>query len=213
LISDPVSASSGQTVLKVGYPKGSYVPSNDPIGEAVIQDGYNDANSSSTFRPSLLLSYSVAFPSNFDFVKGGKLPGLYSSVGISNASDASSPYTLDANTDGCSGGARDGVGESCWSVRLMWRENGEGEVYAYFPTNPSGSYDPCSQRKDTMICNDKFGTSIGRGSFRFNKGGGGYTDVNLYVQLNSLPNLANGGIQLWIDGVQVVNEQGLLLRT
>lgn len=43
-------------------------------------------------------------------------------------------------------------------------------VYAYFPTNVSGSYDPCGQRK-TLICNDAYGTSIGRGSFTFKRGG------------------------------------------
>ena len=70
----------------------------------------------------MTLAYDVFVPASFEYVQGGKLPGLYSSVGTQDASGS-----WDANTDACSGGARNGVGESCWSARLMWREGGAGE--------------------------------------------------------------------------------------
>lgn len=57
-----------------------------------------------------LLTYEVAFSSQFDWVKGGKLPGLW--AGGKNGSV-------------CSGGSEsDGA---CFSARLMWRANGTGE--------------------------------------------------------------------------------------
>jgi len=58
----------------------------------------------------MMLSYEIAFDSNFDWVKGGKLPGLRGGL----------------NSTGCSGGNQaDGL--SCFSSRLMWRTNGQGE--------------------------------------------------------------------------------------
>lgn len=130
--SDPVGGTSfyPQPFLPPVLPGGSnqspytnaLASNSSALSSAVnVQSQTGTAATSSSF-PSLLLSYSVGFPANFDFVKGGKLPGLYSSVGLLRPNG-----TLDANTDGCSGGARDGVGESCWSARVMWRENGEGE--------------------------------------------------------------------------------------
>ena len=58
----------------------------------------------------MLLSYEVAFEANFDWVKGGKLPGLRGGLA----------------TSGCSGGSKSNGG-SCFSSRVMWRQNGAGE--------------------------------------------------------------------------------------
>jgi len=56
------------------------------------------------------LSYDVYFENSFEFVRGGKLPGLAS-----------------ANpTDGCNS-----VKPDSWSSRLMWRENGALQSYFY----------------------------------------------------------------------------------
>ena len=54
------------------------------------------------------LEYEVYFPTGFEWVKGGKLPGfLGGPIGCSGGDD---PY-------------------GCWSVRLMWRREGAGEAY------------------------------------------------------------------------------------
>ncbi|MFD7710714.1 polysaccharide lyase [Streptomyces sp. NPDC059785] len=63
----------------------------------------------------LHLRYYVRFPEGFDFVKGGKLPGLY---GGTNTSGGHVP-------DGSNG----------LSTRYMWRSGGRGEVYAYLPAS------------------------------------------------------------------------------
>lgn len=59
--------------LQVLYPRGSNAPHNDPQGGtefyAIPLDLSTATNAS--------LQYSVYFPLDFDWVKGGKLPGLY----------------------------------------------------------------------------------------------------------------------------------------
>ncbi len=64
---------------------------------------------------SAYLSYYLRIPRGFDFVKGGKLPGLY---GGRVTSGRHIP-------DGANG----------FSTRYMWRKGGTGEVYAYLPTS------------------------------------------------------------------------------
>lgn len=54
-----------------------------------------------------MLEYEVYFPGSFDFVMGGKLPGMHG-----------------GNLQ-CSGYSSVPNGNNCFSTRLMWRENGE----------------------------------------------------------------------------------------
>jgi hypothetical protein len=61
------------------------------------------------------LAYRLRLPAGFNFVKGGKLPGLY---GGRRNSGRKIP-------DGTNG----------FSTRYMWRTDGAGEVYAYLPTS------------------------------------------------------------------------------
>ncbi|KAK1218510.1 hypothetical protein PQX77_018836 [Marasmius sp. AFHP31] len=118
-----------------------------------------------------MLSYDIAFDKDFEWVKGGKLPGLRGGP----------------NSAGCSGGNRP-TGRDCFSTRLMWRQDGAGEVYAYMQS-PNGL---CKQRNIT--CNSDFGISISRGSFIF--AAGQWSHVTLLVQLNNPPDVANGNVQL-----------------
>jgi hypothetical protein len=61
------------------------------------------------------LRYFVRFPDGFNFVKGGKLPGLY-------GGRANNGRKIPDGTNG-------------FSTRYMWRTAGAGEVYAYLPTS------------------------------------------------------------------------------
>ncbi|KAH9940513.1 uncharacterized protein BXZ73DRAFT_42689 [Epithele typhae] len=145
-------------------------------------------NSSNAFN-SMMISYEVAFDSNFDFVKGGKLPGLRGGP----------------DPNGCSGGDA-ATGTNCFSTRLMWRTNGAGEVYAYIPT-PNNI---CSN--SDFICNDDgFGTSIDRGSFSFTTGQ--WHRVTLMVNLNSPTSTVNGQVQLYFNNVQALSEDVLYYRS
>ncbi|KAF9268877.1 hypothetical protein L218DRAFT_892480 [Marasmius fiardii PR-910] len=180
---DPLNATSGP-VLRVTYPRGSY--SHDTGGVQFI-NFWNSSNDQKPFQ-SMMLSYDIAFEQGFDWVKGGKLPGLRGGP----------------NVTGCSGGNQPN-GRDCFSTRLMWRREGAGEVYAYIQS-PNGL---C--KESNITCNSDFGISVSRGSFTFAPGK--WTRVTLLVQLNSPPDIANGNLQLYIDGFQVVSQQDLQFRT
>jgi hypothetical protein len=111
-----INDSTYGNVLRVGFPRGSVTPSYSrqtgaPVGGTQFLSTL--PNSSDKY----CLSYDLKFKENFQFVKGGKLPGLY----------AGSFYSGNNIPDGTNG----------FSTRYMWRTNGSGEVYAYLPTNTS----------------------------------------------------------------------------
>ncbi|OLT14615.1 hypothetical protein BJF78_17980 [Pseudonocardia sp. CNS-139] len=109
LVADPEAP--GGTLLRVRYPAGSASQSGSDIGGGLqayleLPDGPATA---------VDLEYRVRFPAGFDFVKGGKLPGLYGGT-------VTSGWNIPDGTDG-------------FSTRYMWRAGGDGEVYAYLPTS------------------------------------------------------------------------------
>ncbi|KAK2463273.1 hypothetical protein APHAL10511_004928 [Amanita phalloides] len=181
----PTTDSSNDTgpVLQVTYPQGSY--SHGSGGTQFIN--LWNASDGSSFN-SMALSYEVAFDTRFYWVKGGKLPGLRGGL----------------DPTGCSGGS-ESDGTSCFSTRVMWRQNGEGEVYAYIPT-PNGL---CSD--SNIICNSDFGISISRGKFTFTAGR--WSRITMLVQLNNPPDLANGNVQLYFNDVLAINQTGLQIRS
>lgn len=97
------SGASVPTFMRITYPAGS-------VGE-----GSEWKAKPFAARDSAHLRYQVRFPTDFDFVRGGKLPGLYGGAGNSGGN-------IPDGTDG-------------WSTRMMWRAGGKGEVYAYLPTS------------------------------------------------------------------------------
>lgn len=106
--SQPAGVSDSSTsgpVLQVTYKEGSF--SHD-TGGAQFYSLWNTSDGSQ-FN-SMMVSYELAFDSGFDWVKGGKLPGLRGGL----------------NSTGCSGGNK-ANGLDCFSSRLMWRTDGEGE--------------------------------------------------------------------------------------
>jgi hypothetical protein len=60
-------------------------------------------------------------------------------------------------------------------------------VYAYIPITDS----LCSQTG--VICNSDYGTSLGRGSFTFQRGA--WNDIALHVRLNNPLDKANGVVE------------------
>ncbi|RPD63792.1 hypothetical protein L227DRAFT_572234 [Lentinus tigrinus ALCF2SS1-6] len=170
-------------VLQVKYPKGAV---GSEASGMQLYSLWNTSDSSS-FQ-SMLISYEVAFDESFDFVKGGKLPGLRGGP----------------DPNGCSGGNA-ANGTNCFSTRLMWRTSAAGEVYAYIPT-PN---DICSN-SDFRCNSDGFGTSIDRGSFAFVTGR--WNRVALLVRLNQPVNTVNGEVLLYYNNVRALDEQALQYR-
>ncbi|KAH7888587.1 polysaccharide lyase family 14 protein [Phlebopus sp. FC_14] len=185
---DPTPGSPGNTslpgpVLQITYPAGSY---SGDSGGAQWYTLWNTSDGS-TFS-SMLLSYELAFDSSFQWVRGGKLPGLRGGP----------------NVYGCSGGNQPN-GTDCFSTRFMWRTDGEGEVYAYMLT-PN---DICSA--DNIICNSDYGVSISRGSFSFVVGQ--WCRVTMLVQMNDPPDVANGNVVVYFNDVLALTQQDLQLRS
>lgn len=128
-VTDPFSNSSdGSAVMRVYYQKGSYTPSGSDDDVTGGCQFYMSPFEGQAFKKGLV-RYDVAFSDNFDWVKGGKLPGVFGGKLI----EKRSAYSLllihwillgAHGTRGCTGGDM-ANGDNCFSVRLMWRENGK----------------------------------------------------------------------------------------
>lgn len=152
--------------IEVLYPTGSYSPKNSTIkgGAEFI---YRLENSTDIAT----LTYQIRFEPGFDFRKGGKLPGLCSDSCPSGWADVSDGF----------------------SARLMWRKNGDGEVYLYIPGKI-----------------EKYGQSMGRGKFRFIPGQ--YHTISETIHLNTSGN-SDWSLKLEFDGKEVISENGIVFRT
>ncbi|KAI8359831.1 hypothetical protein BD560DRAFT_405388 [Blakeslea trispora] len=185
-VPDPVT--NNATALRVKYSAGSYAPvgSRTSTGTVGGVEFFSVPEHGKMYNTALL-SYDLAFDSNFDWVKGGKLPGIF----------GGSP------SEGCSGGEK-ATGSNCFSIRLMWRAKGAGEAYAYIPTPDS----LCNSKQ--VICNNDYGTSFSRGVIQFSTKK--WTRLEIYVKLNSGSN-SNGILQVWQDGSLMINQQHIQFRS
>lgn len=89
-------------------------------------------------------------------------------------------------------GGRIPDGTNGFSTRFMWRTEGQGEVYAYLPSST------------------RFGTSLGRGDFSFQRGR--FQCIEQELILNT-PGQADGIVRAFVDGELVHETRHLLLRT
>jgi hypothetical protein len=128
------------------------------------------------------LIYNLFFPYNFDFVKGGKLPGLYGG-------------DIEKGCSGCE------HSNKCFSTRLMWRKNGKGEVYLYIPNNNNLNI----KKENTNDC----GISLGRGNFTFIKDN--WIEIKQQIKLNDI-NKNNGFIKLWINSELYIYHYNMIFK-
>lgn len=98
IVADPLTSES--RVLQITYPKG------------IIQEKKTHWHVKFPQAETVTLTYQVLFPVGFDFVRGGKLPGLYG---------GSAPRGGQSTVEG------DG-----FSIRIMWRELGVLCSYLYY---------------------------------------------------------------------------------
>ncbi|KAJ7672514.1 polysaccharide lyase family 14 protein [Mycena polygramma] len=189
-----MAAPDGKQAMQAIYPKGSYIPSKDPKGGFSFYAPGPAAVDLTTAKEALF-GYSVYFPENFNFVLGGKLPGLY---GGDNATTAVS----------CSGGRRS---PTCFSVRLMWRTDGAGELYTYLPDPKFGAPFTANSKMcatQSAECNPTYGASLGRGNFKWATGQ--WTTVSQRVKLNTVGQ-ADGELELFVGGKSVISVTGVAM--
>ncbi|KAG8746153.1 hypothetical protein FRC10_006019 [Ceratobasidium sp. 414] len=171
------------SAIQAFYPKDSINPGNSPQGGA---DFYANPLPALKDAQNVTFGYSVFLPTDFEPVRGGKLPGLY------------------GGKMGCSGGD---AALDCFSTRLMWRAKNEGELYLYAPKDKQT--DRVCNTPPRSICEADYGLSIGRGSFKFTPGQ--WTHVSQTVVLNT-PGRQDGYFTLDVNGKRVLDLQGVYYR-
>jgi hypothetical protein len=110
-----IAERDGKKVFRVDYKPGEIGPEKCGVGWRYPMGRHESAQ----------MTYTVRFSKNFDFVKGGKLPGLCG--GPTNTS-----------------GGRPADGTNGFSARLMWRKDGHGEAYVYHKNQKSNYGDSFS---------------------------------------------------------------------
>jgi len=175
--------------IKVEFPRNGYAAKNGANGKPGGLAFYAKPGPNIFNRDSVALSYKVYFPKNFEWVKGGKLPGLYSKFGQSGG-----------NHDDPSG----------FSYRVMWRAGGQAEAYVYAP----GRQDPNIERLPGYFSDGTIGSSLGRGvqTFLPNQ----WNAVKVYMKLNTIRDgrpVPDGILKLDINGKSAVNYDKMVWRT
>jgi|GEM_PF-1429103 len=165
----------GTNSLRIGYPQGEY-GTRETGGQfpmlmremSALQDHPENHQLQSAH-----LRYYMQFEPGFSFSKGGKMPGLIGGGKSWQRSGGSQP-------DGTNG----------WTLRFMWRENGELFVYAYVPKSGNGKWG-----------NEVWGQYIPTGVFMQP---GQWHKIEQFVDVGT-PGRDDGQLKVWIDGVERVN--------
>ncbi|GEK74017.1 MULTISPECIES: polysaccharide lyase [Halomonas] len=155
--------------LRIHYPEGTSSPGDTEKGGA----GFYAAPDALAGAERACLQYRVRFEPGFDFVKGGKLPGLYGGEAPSGGDEAD--------------------GENGFSMRYMWRANGQGELYEY-----------------AVDQDEDYGKSVGRGRWTFPTGQ--WVTLEQEIILND-PGQDNGMARVWVDGHPILEQRGIVYRT
>lgn len=162
-------------VLRVSYPRGSGTfDSGGPAGGCNFK-----ARPHALPAKDVTLHYRVRFASNFEWSKGGKLPGLF--VGHGDAS----------------GGQH---AAKAASARLMWLRDGQAVAYTYPPAGVKQSAEYLAQARTKGRYGDEV---FGGAKLKFREPGR-WNDVVLRVKLNGFDEdgrpLHNGMLSLSVNG-------------
>lgn len=145
--------------IQILYPNGSWAPS---AGERYGFGGFNFYSQPKIFPiKHICFKYDLKFNSNFNWVKGGKLPGLW------------------IGDIGASGGNHNING---YSYRMSWHTNGTAQAYIYIPKLQDESYYNISG----LISDSVYGDTLWRGSFFFDRNI--WYSIKLYIKLNTFKN-------------------------
>ena len=179
-----LDAFRGKTSLAVLFPQGGY---GTKRGGAQWQLDFPES------YKMVRLRYRVKFGAGFDFVRGGKLPGL---------AGGTAP-TGNTTADGFNG----------WTGRLMWRTDYEGEpgavpqplanVVTYLKHSRSG-FDGSGRNEDNIYW-------LGSDGERIEITSGVWYRIVQTVKMNDRGR-ANGQAKTWLDGVKTSDVRGLKFR-
>ena len=177
-------AAPGGALLNLKYPATSYAPSGYPTyprgGSQWYGPGILATQGAGHTVTHAFLEFWVRFPNGFDFVKGGKLPGLYGGTG--NLGD-----DFPNGNDG-------------WSTRFMFRADldgdtdGNGEVFAFLPDSPVSNK----------------GWSLGRGNWEFQSDEQWHQIVQEVILNTPGTAIHDGVVRAYYDGALVYDSGATL---
>ncbi|KAG6848478.1 hypothetical protein H0H93_016659 [Arthromyces matolae] len=153
------------------YPQGSINPASAlPGGFGFHLTGPKEfAEELDRGAREVVFSYRMMLQDGWEWVKGGKLPGVFGGVG--------------ASSYGCTGGRQEDRCH-CFNLRPMWRPKSAGELYTYLPLTPANKTVlldvPPSSKENT-----DFGYSVGRGAFNLDIAVGRWVTLAFRVRLNT----------------------------
>ncbi|KAG8744011.1 hypothetical protein FRC10_010990 [Ceratobasidium sp. 414] len=175
-LAHPVVDFSGKKGM-TAFGKGSYAYKGSALGGVSIY----------ALGPS---SQPIDNAKGFAFNKGGKLPGLYRG-------------TSDDGATGCSGGR---TRATCWSLRYMWRTAGDGELYAYLPSDAEST----NKANPNKTCDLGYGWSLGRGTWKWTPGT--WQTIAQKITLNDVDK-AHGPVETYLDSKNVHTINNVIIRT
>lgn len=161
----------GGKSLRVAYPKGGVGPGETGSQFPIVFRNITQIDEG--LLHEAYLRYYVKFEEGFDFRLGGKLPGLMGGGDSWTRSGGNQP-------DGTNG----------WTLRLMWRENGQLVVYAYVPPTKNMKYGSETWGQD-LDCS-------------FKAKPGKWHCIEQFVNVGT-PGSDNGTLKIWIDGSLQLN--------
>lgn len=179
---------SESQALQVFYPKGK-VKSKD-----------SGAQWKWKIQPSqeVFASYRVKFDEDFDFVKGGKLPGVCGGD--------------------CNSGGNVPTGYDGWSARMMWRADGRLEQYVYHPEQPGTfGHQFAWMHEPPVITLDQTDTAcsgVGQQNPCYDSSHAVFVQLGVWheiterVRVNDV-GAHNGEMQAWLDGELVLDVRGI----
>lgn len=173
-------------VLRVEFPKGSGAfSSSGPPGGCNFK-----ARPHALPATDVTLQYRVRFAPNFDWGRGGKLPGLY--VGTVGAA---------------SGGDHSATAASC---RIMWKSRGQAVAYVYLPTGVKQT----KQYDKEAVTKGRYGDEV-FGSARLFFKHSSWNDIIIRVKLNGFDDdgapRMDGALGLSVNG-RAVSFTGIVWR-
>lgn len=173
--------------LRIHYPAGTSVPSAGDDGGTQFLVDLQSLNNSSGYDVGTL-SYDLRFATDFPW-------------------DGDSPPLVTGKLPGLyggsliSGGGITSDGTNGVSTRYQWREGGQGEVKAYIPNPPGNNFAPAfGDDNPNFLFQDDFA----------------WHNVTQHIELNTIDGstvYADGVMNVWIDGLLVINETDLIYRT
>jgi hypothetical protein len=166
----------GTKALKIDFPKGKF-------GPFASGDSFNSKLLAS--EKALSFSYRFKFENDFEFVKGGKLPGICGG----DPKHKEKPFrtvTGGIHPDGFDG----------FSVRSMWKDSGRIIAYIYHPDQKGDFGDVFPFKENGVETRVKPGT---------------WYRLKMFVQMNT-PGKHDGVVKAWMDGKLVFEKSNFRFR-